>query len=458
MKFENIKIAYFIGIGGIGMSGLARYFNSKGVRVLGYDKTRTELTDKLAEEGIDIHFEDKIESIAKDIFTYNKEEVLVTYTPAVPNNHLELNYFLAEGFKVKKRSEVLGIITEDTFCIAVAGTHGKTTTSSIIAHILTASNYGCNAFLGGITANYLSNIILSENSSTTVVEADEYDRSFLALHPDIAVVTSQDADHLDIYGAKEKLEESFVLFAGKVASNGKIFRQANLTKYDISSQVKQYSYSVELAADFNAENIRIEDGNYVFDFKSSNNFIKNIKLGMPGRHNVENAVAAIGVALSLGISTTEIKKSLESYQGVKRRFETHIKGDKIIYIDDYAHHPTELSACIASVREMYPGKKITGIFQPHLFSRTADFANEFAESLDMLDESILLPIYPAREEPIAGVDSQLILDKMQSTSKKVLEKKDLLVELNSRELEVVLTLGAGDIDTLVEPIKTSLLN
>ncbi|HCN83320.1 MAG TPA: UDP-N-acetylmuramate--L-alanine ligase [Sphingobacteriaceae bacterium] len=450
MELSNIERVYLIGIGGIGMSGLARYFHKRGCIVAGYDRTQTDLTTSLINEGIPVTFEDNREIIPV-AFQQKDAGTLIIYTPAIPKDSILLNYFRNRGFEFKKRSEVLGIISSGMFTVAVAGTHGKTTTSSMIAHIFKNSGFDCSAFLGGITANYNSNFLFGDNN-VVVVEADEYDRSFLTLHPDIAVITSMDADHLDIYGDKGHLEESFRLFASQLKPEGKLIARQGL---DLD---KGLTYSASGPADIRAENVRIEDGDFWFDFKNSEHHIKNIRLGIPGLHNVENAVAAIEAALSVGISPEKIKTALQEFRGVKRRFEYIIKTDAQVYIDDYAHHPEELRACITAVKSLYPEKKLTAIFQPHLFSRTRDFADGFAQSLSMVDELIMLDIYPARELPIPGVTSDMILEKMSISNKRKCGKKEA-VELVSREKPaLLLTVGAGDIDTLVEPLKNALKN
>ncbi len=430
------------------MSALARYFNVRGCHVYGYDKTPTALTAKLQEEGINIHFNDDVNEVPEMTI----EKALVVYTPAIPNDHAELNDLLERGFKVMKRSEVLGLISAQTDTVAVAGTHGKTTTSTMIAHILEHAAYKHNAFLGGIATNYETNVLLSENAQTTVVEADEYDRSFLTLYPKIAVVTSMDADHLDIYGNEGHLEESFRLFVSQIKPGGKLIHKKGL------SLENGITYAIKEEADYYASSITIEGGTYMVDVVMPQGMIKNMALGLAGWHNVENAVAALAVARELGIGLDDIKSALGNFRGVKRRFEYHVKTEELIYIDDYAHHPEELRASIGSVRELYPGKKITGVFQPHLYSRTKDFASEFAASLEALDELILLEIYPAREEPIPGVSSSMLLHQVNLKNKWVFTKKELVEAMKDRELEVLLTLGAGDIDQLVEPIKEVLLN
>jgi len=466
MNFDNIKYVYFLGIGGIGMSALARYFNAMGKSVSGYDKTKTSLTDELVSEGIEVHFDDDIESIKSEI-KKEKSEVLVVFTPAIPKEHSELKYFQKNNYIIKKRAEVLGMITEQSFTIAVAGTHGKTTTSSLIAHILKSSEVDCTAFLGGITQNYGTNLLLSEKlkkkkskiKPIVVVEADEYDRSFLTLHPDIAVITSVDADHLDIYGDKKQMEESYAQFAKQVKDGGLLVIKKGVDKVLlVEKNENKVTYSLQHSSDYYARKIAIKKGEYIFDVVTPEQAIRGIVLGIPGKHNVENAVASVAVAQHMNVFSGNIKNALATFKGVKRRFEYHVKTSNLVYIDDYAHHPEELRACISAVKEMYPQKKITGVFQPHLFTRTRDFANEFARSLELLDELILLDIYPAREKPIEGVTSEMLLEKVRTKNKKLVSKKELIKEIKDREVEVLITLGAGDIDTLVEPIKNELLS
>lgn len=438
-----------MGIGGIGMSAIARYFAKRGVVVCGYDKTRTNLTIDLEHEGILISYLDD-ESSLPVCFHENHDDTLVVYTPAIPKNSIILNHFKDKGFSLKKRSEVLGIISQGMFCVAVAGTHGKTTTSSMIAHILTDTGFGCTAFLGGITTNYNSNVLFGKNN-VVVVEADEYDRSFLTLHPDVAVITSMDADHLDIYGDESHLHESFNLFANQIKADGKLFVKDGLPMHGIT-------YAANDHAALQASNIRPENGRFVFDFNDGYTTIKDLSLAMPGKHNVENAVAAIGVALSLGIHAKSIKKAVETFKGVKRRFETIVNQPDHIYIDDYAHHPEELKACFDAVRQLHPDKKLTVIFQPHLFTRTRDFADEFAKVLSTADEMILLEIYPARELPIEGINSQMLLDKLTIDKKELCGKDSVVAHLKNKKPELLLTVGAGDIDTLIEPLKNMLNN
>ncbi|WP_313374791.1 UDP-N-acetylmuramate--L-alanine ligase [Chishuiella sp.] len=431
---------YFIGAGGIGMSALERFFLSLGKNVVGYDKTETELTSQLILEGINIHFEDNIDLIPKGI---TQENTLVIYTPAVPKDHLELNYFLTNDFKVMKRSEVLGEITKHTYNIGVAGTHGKTTTSSILGHILKVANVECTAFLGGIAENYDSNIILN-GSKYTVAEADEFDRSFLKLSPKLAIITSDDADHLDIYGERDEVKKSFQEFGAIVEE--KLFVRKGLEFNNA------YTYGVDVDADYNAYNVRIIDGHYVFDVQTPNGSLKDVGILLPGYHNMENAVGALAVADYMGVPYEKIKEALSTFIGVKRRFNRLEINDKI-YIDDYAHHPTELDAAIRSVRELYPGKKILGVFQPHLFTRTRDFADDFAKSLSKLDSLILLDIYPARELPIEGITSNFLLEKVDLQEKLVSSLDNSLNEIKKQDFDVLLTVGAGNIDTIVKPIK-----
>ncbi len=449
MSLEKIHKVYFIGVGGIGMSALARYFNAIGKEVLGYDKTETILTNQLEKEGVNIHYTDSPTLIPSELD-------LVVYTPAVSKDLKEYKHCWEKGYVMKKRSEVLGIITNESFTLAVAGTHGKTTTSSILAHALKRS-IGCNAFLGGILKNYNTNVLLTENAEKTVVEADEYDRSFLELHPNMAIITSMDADHLDIYGDHSKFLESFELFSRQIRPGGSLILNKQLEN-KLNPGCDVITYSISEKADYYLENIKVVDGYYVFNVQAQSGLISDIKFGLPGRHNVENAIAAIAAADQLKVSHQEIKSALESFKGIKRRFEYIIKNHDLVYIDDYAHHPEELKATISSVKELYPENKITGVFQPHLYSRTKDFADDFAKSLDLLNELILLDIYPSRELPIEGVTSEMLLRKVTIKNKSISTKAELIPELRQRKLEVLLTMGAGDIDKLVEPIKNELLN
>lgn len=456
MKLEHKHIIYFLGIGGIGMSALARWFMHLGKDVYGYDKTATPLTDKLEKEGAQIHYDDRVESIP-DIVLQSRDKTLVVLTPAIPKDHKELNHLKKEDFPILKRSEVLGLITKDLYSVAVAGTHGKTTTSSMIAHILKTAGKSSLSLMGGILQGYESNLIIEgEPSSDTiaVLEADEYDRSFLRLTPDISIVTSADPDHLDIYGAHDEMKSSFTQFIHKTKPNGHLFVNELLTSWLINEnpQVKSHSYGLNSGMN-RASNVHIAGSTFKFNYEGELSNIENISLNIPGFHNVENAVAAISVALQLGISKEEIKKALGSFRGVKRRFEYHIKHSNLVYIDDYAHHPTEIKAFLESVRELYPGKKMTVIFQPHLFSRTRDFVEGFAESLDLADEIIMMNIYPARELPIKGVTSEIILDKMKNPNRRLVSDADLLKAVENLNTDIILTVGAGDIDRFVLPIK-----
>jgi UDP-N-acetylmuramate--alanine ligase len=444
MNLNQIHNVYFIGIGGIGMSALARYFQYIGKKVVGYDKTPTQLTDELQAIGLEIHFEDNISLIPTDFYV---ENTLVIVTPAVPVSHSEWNYFIERGFAIKKRAEVLGIITKDTYCFAVAGTHGKTTTSSILGHVLYESGVDVTAFLGGIVENYNSNLIGS-GKTVTVVEADEFDRSFLHLHPNVSCVTSMDADHLDIYGDAASIEESFREFAAKTSSE-------NL--YVIKGlPLEGNTIGVNNDADFSAQNIRIENGFYVFDVKTPAEVVQNVKFGLPGHHNLTNSLLAFAMAKSYGVSNEKIIAALASFKGVRRRFSFQIREEKLVYIDDYAHHPTEINAVHQAVRELYPGKKIIAAFQPHLFSRTKDFVDGFAESLSQFDEILLLEIYPARELPMEGVNSTWLLNKINNPNKKLVSKDELFTAFENSDADVFVTIGAGDIGELVKDLKKAL--
>ncbi len=446
-------VMYFLGIGGIGMSALARYFHRKGVHVMGYDRTSTALTTELEIEGISVQYEDSVMSLPQLLHSTPKEKILIVRTPAVPKDSAQLQYFLQHEFRIWKRSELLGYITQLDDTIAIGGTHGKTTTSTLVAHIL-HSTIGCNAFLGGISSNFKSNVLLSD-TSRTVVEADEFDRSFLTLFPKISALTSMDADHLDIYGDEASIREGFLLFLKQTREDGSVVvkKELNIHEDLKSARSGVFTYSILSEADYVATNIRIEEGAYVFDFNSPFGQLSHVRLGLPGRHNVENAVVAMACSLLAGVSINDLPNVLESFKGVARRFDVRFKGESGVYIDDYAHHPTELSACIRSVKELFPNKKIVGVFQPHLFTRTRDFADGFAESLALLDVPILLPIYPARELPIEGIDSQWLFDKIQKDEKYLVEKDAIFTLLNKLQFDVLLTLGAGDIDTLVSPLE-----
>ena len=448
INIDQIKQVYLIGIGGIGMSGLARYFQHLGCNVSGYDRTETDLTIALEEEGIDIIYQDDASLIPSE-FGQPSEERLVIFTPAIPNDSKIKHYFIGKGFELFKRSQVLGFISASRFTIGVAGTHGKTTTSTMIAHILKDSGYDCSAFLGGISSNYNTNVLYG-NNNVVVVEADEYDRSFLTLHPNIAVVTSVDADHLDIYGDESQLIDSFKMYLDRVVEGGhRIVKKGLPFSGDIS-------YSKDEQADVHAENIKVVDGEFYFDYVKGELRISNIKMGIAGLHNIENAVAAITVALLLEIEQDKIVEALANFRGAKRRFEYIVRNEKSIYIDDYAHHPEELRAFLSSLHKLYPAKKLTVVFQPHLFSRTRDFVDGFAEVLGMADELLLMEIYPARELPIEGVTSSWLLDKVKSANKRVVSPQEVLDFVENEEPELVVTVGAGDIDRLVKPLKAIL--
>lgn len=428
------------------MSALARYFKYIGKNVAGYDKTPTQLTGELKEDGIHIHFEDAVELI--DLPFLNKENTLVVVTPAVPKNHLQWNYFVQSGFEVKKRAEVLGIITKDTYCFAVAGTHGKTTTSAILGHILQQSGIDVTAFIGGVVENYNSNLI-GNGKTVTVVEADEFDRSFLHLHPDMACITSTDADHLDIYGDSTAIEASFKEFADKVQDKNKLFIAPGV-------DLDGVTVGMNSSFTFTAKNISIINGWYIFDVITPAGVIEGIKFALPGRHNLTNALLALSMAFTYGIAAADIKAALESFKGVKRRFSYQIKSDTLVYIDDYAHHPTEIDAVYQAVSELYPGKKVLAVFQPHLFSRTRDFIDGFARSLSAFENIVLLDIYPAREQPIEGVTSQWLLNKISNPYKKLVTKDDLIPLLRISDAEVIITIGAGDIGEMTGKIKMAL--
>jgi len=449
---ENI---YFIGVGGIGMSALARYFMAQGHRVGGYDKTETVLTKKLVEEGVEIHYEDDL-SLVDDAFK-NKNNTLVIITPAIPKDHSEWNFFKNEGFELLKRSQVLGRITESNKSVGVAGTHGKTTISSMISHIFKYCKVPFTAFLGGISKDLGSNYYHDTNSEITVIEADEYDRSFLQLKPSIATVSAIDPDHLDIYGTKEEMQKTFKQYLSEnLAADGVGIVHSSLTSV-LGEEFKTYSIEDD-SADYHAANFRVEDAEFLADFKWAEGELKDVKIGLPGIHNMENALVAFGVGIEKGIDPELLKKAIADYSGVDRRFDVQIKSDKLVYIDDYAHHPEEITKLVKSVRKMYPGRKVLGIFQPHLFSRTQDFADGFARSLELLDELLLLDIYPARELPIPGVDSQMLLDLINMNSKTLCSKKQLTSLISASDCDVVLTIGAGDIGAEVQNIKEFLLN
>ena len=448
MNLKTKHKIYFIGIGGIGMSALARYMLANGKEVAGYDKTKSSLTQTLEELGIEIRYNEDMEAV-KSKFS-DSEDTLIVYTPAVPQTHTELQYFHNNNYDVYKRSEVLGFITEQTFCMAVAGTHGKTTTTSILGHLLKDCNAPVTAFLGGISENYNSNLILN-GTEVTVVEADEFDRSFLTLSPDLACITSMDADHLDIYGNATELINTFEQFADRIKPDGKLFIKNGLP-------LKGITYGIEDNSDYCAKNIKIENGSYVFDLKTPLKTHKNFKLSLPGRHNLSNAIIALAMAVEYGCPANQLAKGLASYKGVKRRFTYHLKTDKLVYIDDYAHHPEEINAVHHAVREMYPNKKVLAIFQPHLFSRTQDFVDEFALSLSKFDSILLLDIYPARELPIKGVDSKWLLGKITNPNKGLIQKSEIIENIIKSNTDIVMTIGAGDIGEEVEHIKNALTN
>ena len=448
---------YFIGIGGIGMSAVARYFHSKGIKVSGYDKTPSALTKELEATGISVHYEENIQKIPKD-------PRMVVYTPAVPRDHKELQYYLQHGKKVLKRSDVLQLITESSFNICIAGTHGKTTITTMVAHLLRDSGYGCNAFLGGISVNYGTNF-WSDPRNVCVIEADEYDRSFLKLSPDIAIITAMDADHLDIYGDAASVEQAFIDFSRKVKPGGLLIKQFGLKRGSELHAERQITYSLRNeSADVYAANIRMKDGSYEFDVLMKDDIIDNVVLHMGGMHNVENIVAAVAVARTLGIGDEKIKSAVASFRGVKRRFEYIMKTKNLVFIDDYAHHPEELRALITGAKTLFRQSKCTIIFQPHLYTRTRDFADGFAEVLDLAEEVVLLPIYPARELAIEGVNSELILNKMKTAPRSVKTKEELMEwiridyakKIDSKSVSVLITAGAGDIDTLLTQIKERL--
>ena len=448
---NDIKSIYFIGIGGIGMSNLARYFMSKGKKVAGYDRTETVLTKTLVKEGAAIHYADDVQLIPD--YCKDKESTLVVYTPAVPADNEEVRYFQENEFTIQKRAQVLGTITKSSKALCCAGTHGKTTTSSMLAHILKQSHLDCNAFLGGILKNYGSNLMLSEKSEFTVVEADEYDRSFHWLHPYMALITSVDPDHLDIYGTEEEYLKSFEKFTSLIQSGGALVMKHNIKLSPKTvKDVQVYTYSID-KGDFHATNVKIGNGEIRFDFVTPKETIENVLLGVPVKINIENGIGAMALAWLNGATADELRHAMATFMGAKRRFDFLLKTDKVVLIDDYAHHPEELAASITSVKELYPDRKLTGIFQPHLYTRTRDFAPEFAKSLSLLDELILLDIYPAREKPIEGVTSKIIFDEV-SCPKTLCTKEELLPLLEKKnDIEVLLTIGAGDIDQLLEPIK-----
>lgn len=446
MNLEAVHNIYFIGVGGIGMSAIAKYFKQQGKNVAGYDRVATPLTKSLQEIGIPINFTDTVEEIPSEYLS--KSNTLVVYTPAIPKNHIQLNFFKNNQFKLHKRSEVLGEITKNSFCLAVAGTHGKTTTSAILGHILHENNTQATAFLGGIAENYNSNLILGD-SKITVVEADEFDKSFLQLAPKIACITSMDADHLDIYGEPIALENAFKDFAAKVSQT--VFVKNGLP-------ITGKTFGINDNSDYRAENIRIENGKYIFNVKTPTEHIENIEINLPGKHNVLNTVAALAMANEFGISLQAIAKALLTFKGIKRRFSYVINTKNLVLIDDYAHHPSEINAVAQSVRELYPEKEVLAIFQPHLYSRTLDFADDFAKSLAQFDQVILLDIYPARELPIEGVNSQWLLNKIANPNKQLVSKENLGECVSKTSAQIIVMIGAGDIGEMVQEIKSKLQN
>ncbi len=454
MELKEVNSVYFIGIGGIGMSALARWFHAKKMPVAGYDKTESDLTKHLVEEGMDVHYEDQLDLIPDNFL--KKEGTLIVYTPAVPIDHMELNYFRDNGFHVKKRSEVLGMITDNHFTIAVAGTHGKTTTTSMIAHLLSSTRKGCTAFVGGIMTNTGTNLIIGNAKAPVVVEADEYDRSFMQLNPNYIIITSLDPDHLDIYGDETAMLDTYEEFVKKSPKDGKVLMHSE-AGFKINPGNKYTSYAIR-NGDAVADALRIVNGAFVFTYRYGMEKISDVYVEVPGYHNVENALAAITVALDLGMEGKEIRKRMKTYAGVKRRFEYVYRSPHITLIDDYAHHPEEINAFLKSVRSLAGKRKITAIFQPHLYSRTRDFKAAFAESLDKADEVILLEIYPAREEPIEGITSKSIFELMENEKKVMVSKENLLDELEKHNLDIVVTIGAGDIDREVPKIAKYLKN
>jgi len=448
MKLNTYHNIYFVGIGGIGMSALAKYFHKQNKKISGYDKTSSDNTKTLEDLGINISYSDDIETI--DPKYLQSSETLVVYTPAIPNSNVILNYFNSNHFTVLKRSEILGMITKDTFCFAVAGTHGKTTTTSILGHLMFEANQNMTAFLGGISENYNSNLI-QNGRETTVVEADEFDRSFMTLSPNFACITSMDADHLDIYGDKESLKQSFLDFSKNISNDGKLFVHESLS-------VEGITYGIDSNADYAAQNIKIVEGAYHFDLKTPNSILRNFRFHLPGSHNLNNAVAALAMALEFGCTKEKLQKGLNSYRGVKRRFSYKIKEQSFVFIDDYAHHPKEIDAVYQAITEMHPNRKVTAVFQPHLFSRTQDFGEEFAHSLSVFDAVLLLEIYPARELPITGINASWLLEKITAPFKKLVTKSALFDVIKSIDNPVLVTMGAGDIGTLVEPLSKKILH
>lgn len=450
MDYKNIHKVYFVGIGGIGMSGLARFFKLQGAEVSGYDKTETPLTRQLQLEGIDVHYHDEVSLVPLDADLY-------VYTPAIPAEHEGLGMLKKQGVSLYKRSEVLGLLSQNFKTIAIAGTHGKTTITSMVTQLLMAANIPVNAFIGGIATNLNSNFVFHQDAEIMVVEADEYDRSFLQLHPDLAVISAIDEDHLDIYGDGNNLKETFAAFLAQLNKGGKAFLNERV-QMDVPDYLSAESYGLSTVAAVKADKLRQEFGKMIFRIHFPAASTADMFLGMPGKYNVENALAAAAIAHELGVTEEQIRTGLNTYKGVKRRFEILVNTDNAVYVDDYAHHPRELEACISAAREFFPGKKLTGVFQPHLYSRTRDFADGFAQSLKLLDEIILLDIYPAREKPIPGITSAMLAEKIGDDSVFLLSKEQVLDYVKNNEPECFLTLGAGDIDQIVEPVKTIMLN
>ena len=444
LNLDNIQSFYFIGIGGIGMSALARYFNAQGKHVSGYDKTKTTLTSQLEDEGITINFKDDSSLIPSEVLG-DREHSLIIYTPAIPKDHQQFEFLKNKDFNILKRAQLLGQISKEKFTMAVAGTHGKTTTTAILGHLLKESGVKVTAFLGGISEDINSNLIM-QGDEVIVLEADEFDRSFLNIHPNYAAVTSVDADHLDIYGKKEELEKSFSEFVSQVSEDGKLFLKNGLP-------FKGLSIGIEDSSNYSAKNIKIENGTYVFDLVTPANTLEKLEFNLPGRHNLTNAVTALAMAIEYGSPTGHLARALSSFQGVKRRFNYKIKTEQVVLIDDYAHHPTEINAVHQAVREMYPNKKVLAVFQPHLFSRTRDFAEDFATSLSQFDAVFLLDIYPARELPIEGISSAWLLDLISNPDKKLVSKQDLSSEMKEKDYEINVMIGAGDIGEEVESVR-----
>lgn len=452
MKLKEYKNIYFVGIGGIGMSAIARYFNNKNVNIFGYDRVKSSLCIELENEGMKIHYTEDTNQIS-----VQKEDTLVIYTPAIPSENTELSYFVKNNYIVMKRSEVLGKITEDHFTIAISGTHGKTTTSTMIAHILHDSGMDCTAFLGGVSTNYNSNLIFGTEKSVVVVEADEFDRSFLTLNPDVAVITSVDADHLDIYQNKERLISAFSDFTNKIKSGGTLFLEENIDTSIVNrDDISVLKYGLSISSDCKGTDISPDKNTMKFQVECNGNTFNDLRLNMGGVYNVMNAVASVSVANLLEIDSSKIVDGINTFMGIRRRFETHISSDNLVFIDDYAHHPKEVTESINAVKQMYPEREITVVFQPHLHSRTKDFMNEFANSLSLADELILLDIYGAREEEIEGVSSQILLNKCTSTKKELSALDSIVEKIADKEIDVLLTLGAGDISTIIEPLRLRL--